>query len=136
MDRAAVEAYLNAEYPELIVEANLTGELDVILDSVDAALTARPDVSVLWANALADYFLLKRVRAVFAVNFDVRDEDGGYSLNQQYKNVEAMLAKAEARVLWIVDPVIVDPDSESIGKVVTVSMPYLNTSYRYGGNEW
>lgn len=134
MDRVAVAAYLNAEYPELIAEANLTS-LEVILDSVEAALAARPDVSVLWANALADYFLLKRVRAVFAPNFDVRDEDGGYSLNQQFKNIDSMLAKAEAKVLWIVDPIVPDADAEGVGKVVTITTPWQSYAYS-AGDEW
>lgn len=126
MDRTAVEAYLNDEYPELIDEAGLTS-LDAILDACETALANRPDVSVLWANALADYYLLKRARAAFAANMDIRTEDGdSYSLNQQFKNIDAMLSKAYAKVGWIVEPPVVDPATEGIGKVVTVSTSYLS----------
>lgn len=125
MDRTAVEAYLNGEYPELIVEAGITS-LDTILDACETALANRPDVSVLWANAIADYYLLKRARAVFAANMDIRTEDGdSYSLNQQFKNIDSMLSAAYAKVSWIVDPPLVDPATEGIGKVVTVTASYL-----------
>ena len=126
MDRAALEAYLTGEYPELIAEAGITS-LDTILDACETALANRPDVSALWANALGDYFLLKRARAAFAANMDIRTEDGdAYSLNQQFKNIDSMLAKAYAKVGWIVDPPVIDPATEGIGKVVTITMPYLS----------
>jgi len=135
VDRTTVEAYLNAEYPELIVDAAITS-LETVLDQVDATLTARPDVSVAWQYGIADYFLLKRIRAVYAVNFDVSGDGESYSLNQQYRNVDAMFTKAAAKVGWIVDPVVIDPDTEGIGKLVTITAPYLSASAFTGGDEW
>ena len=118
MDRAALTACLQREFAEIIAEASI--DLVAILDSVEAVYGRTPDLPTIWAEPLADYFLLRRARRAFLTMFDVGVEGDTYRLNQLYQNVVKELPAAEARVAWLVIPV-----PSNAGKLVTLELAYL-----------
>lgn len=121
MDREPLRAYLQREFAEVIAEAGI--DLNPVLDAVARVFAGIADLAGVWAEPLADYYLLRRARRAFLTMFDVGVEGDTYRLNQLYKNVEAELPKAEVRVAWLVLPHA--PDTSGIGEVVTIHSPYL-----------
>lgn len=118
MDRAALTAYLQREFAEVIAEAGI--DVEPILDAVEQVYILTTDLALVWREPLGDYYLLRRAKRAFLAAFDVGVEGDSYRLNQLFKNVEAELPKAEARVAWLVIP-----GAEDGPKFVTISTPFL-----------
>jgi len=131
MDREALRTYLTREYAELIAEAGI--DLEPILDAVAQVYTVTTDLVLVWAEPLGDYYLLRRAKRALVTAFDIGVEGDSYRLNQLYKNVEAELAMAEARVSWLVIPGVEDGP-----KFVTLNTPFLSDSWSSvtGYGEW
>lgn len=134
MDRAALQAYLEREFAELIAEAGI--DLDPILDAVARVYAGMDGLLLVWAEPLADYYLLRRAKRALLTAIDVGVERDTYRLNQLYKNVSDELPKAEARVGWLVLPVQEAADDGP--KLVTLSTPFLSDSWSSvtGYGEW
>lgn len=131
MDRTALLAYLAAEWAEIIAEAGI--DVDYIADQVEAVFAAQPELDTRWAEPLADYYLLRRAVRAFSIEIDVTIEGDSYRLSQR-KQIESLFATRAAEVAWIVSPD--GGDGSSIGKVVTIGMPYLTPESDVGSGTW
>jgi hypothetical protein len=119
MDAAALTAYLETEWAEVIAEASIDPAR--IVSIVEEAYTADPTLSDGWAEPLGDYYLLRRAARAFAVDFDVTLGNNSYRLSQR-KTIDKLLENAYAQIAWIVDP------EGGAGGLVTISKDFwLNT---------
>jgi hypothetical protein len=116
MDAAALTAYLETEWAEVIAEASIDPAR--IVGIVAEAYLADPALSDGWAEPLGDYYLLRRAARAFAVDFDVTLGDNSYRLSQR-KTIDKLLANAYGHVAWIVDP-----EGGDAGGLVTISKDF------------
>lgn len=103
MDTAALLAYLDTEWSELIAEVGINPEF--IVATVGDHFLDDPALDVRWAQPLADYYLLRRAVRAFTPNMNIGTGGENYALRQQYENAVQQLAAAEAKVAWIVRPI-------------------------------
>ena len=118
MDSAALTAYLNAEWPEVIAEASI--DVSRIVSIVDEVYDADSTLDDSWAQPLGDYYLLRRAVRAFSVGFDVSLSGDSYRQSQLHKMVSEHYAAAAAQVAGIVGP-----DDAAEPAIVTITSDYL-----------
>lgn len=120
MDTATLLAYLDTEWSELIAEAGINPE--TIVAMVGEHYLDDPTLAATWAQPLADYYLLRRAVRAFTPNMNIGTGGDNYALRQQYENAVQQLAKAEAKVAWIVAP---DAVAGMTPQPVTIDLNFL-----------
>lgn len=123
MNGAALTAYLNDEWAEVIATAPV--DVTTVVTRAEAVYAAKPGLSDAWAEALGDYFLLRRADRAFTAQFDVSVEGNSFRLNQLHANVQDALKRAQITVGWLVDPTLTAEDGIAPGTVITVSQRFL-----------
>lgn len=118
MDDAAVTAYLQREYPEIIAEVGI--DLPAVIAAVNDVLFTRPTLDPLdWANPLADYFLLRRALRGLANRMRIGISGDSYALKDMFDNVKVLYGLAESLVAWLVVPVST-PSRRGFGSIEMV----------------